>query len=132
MDFDGKPTAFWNGFSNISEVLKHQQSIFNAIEKELNRAQKSNYFKYNKKELEKMAFDADFRKEVLDQLKTITITNEPMKNADKTLAIPLNQILFGAPGTGKTYHTKKMAVEIINGKRRKAETEKKSTKSMKS
>ena len=36
-DFDGKPTAFWNGFSNISEVLKHQQTIFSAIEKELNR-----------------------------------------------------------------------------------------------
>ena len=116
-DFDGKPTAFWNGFSNISEVLKHQQSIFNAIEKELNRAQKSSYSKHNKEELEKMAFDADFRKEVLDQLKTITITHEPKKNTDKTPAIPLNQILFGAPGTGKTYHTKKMAVEIINGKK---------------
>ena len=119
LDFDGKPTAFWNGFSNISEVLKHQQSIFNAIEKELNRAQKSSYFKHNKKELEKMAFDADFRKEVLDQLKTITITDEPMKNADKTPAVPLNQILFGAPGTGKTYRTKEMAVEIINGKKEK-------------
>lgn len=117
-DFDGKPTAFWNGFSNISEVLKHQQSIFNAIEKELNRTQISGFLKHNKKELEKMAFDADFRKEVLDQLKTITITDEPMKNTDKTPVVPLNQILFGAPGTGKTYHTKEMAVEIIkkNGK----------------
>ena len=117
LDFDGKPTAFWNGFSNISEVLKHQQSIFNAIEKELNRTQISGFLRHNKEELEKMAFDADFRKEVLDQLKTITITDEPMKNTDKTPVVPLNQILFGAPGTGKTYHTKKMAVEIINGKK---------------
>ena len=122
-DFDGKPTAFWNKFNNISDVLNQQQTIFSAIEKELNRAQKSSYFKYNKKELEKMAFDADFRKEVLDQLKTITITNEPMKNADKTPVIPLNQILFGAPGTGKTYHTKKMAVEIINGKKERTREE---------
>ena len=119
LDFDGKPTAFWNGFSNISEVLKHQQSIFNAIEKELNRTQISGFLRHNKEELEKMAFDADFRKEVLDQLKTITITDEPMKNTDKTPVVPLNQILFGAPGTGKTYHTKKMAVEIINGKKEK-------------
>ncbi len=119
LDFDGKPTAFWNGFSNISEVLKHQQSIFNAIEKELNRTQISGFLRHNKEELEKMAFDADFRKEVLDQLKTITITDEPMKNTDKTPVVPLNQILFGAPGTGKTYHTKEMAVEIINGKKEK-------------
>ena len=123
LDFDGKPTAFWNGFNNISEVLKHQQSIFSAIEKELNRTQKSSYSKHNKEELEKMAFDADFRKEVLDQLKTITITDKPIKNADKTPAVPLNQILFGAPGTGKTYHTKKMAVEIINGKKERTRKE---------
>ena len=122
-DFDGKPTAFWNGFSNISEVLKHQQSIFNAIEKELNRTQISGFLKHNKEELEKMAFDADFRKEVLDQLKTITITDEPMKNTDKTPVVPLNQILFGAPGTGKTYRTKKMAVEIINGKKARTREE---------
>ena len=122
-DFDGKPTAFWNGFSNISEVLKHQQSIFNVIEKELNRTQISGFLRHNKKELEKMAFDADFRKEVLDQLKTITITDEPMEKPDKTSAIPLNQILFGAPGTGKTYHTKKMAVEIINGKKARTREE---------
>ena len=123
LDFDGKPTAFWNGFSNISEVLKHQQSIFNAIEKELNRTQISGFLRHNKEELEKMAFDADFRKEVLDQLKTITITDELMSNTDKTPATPLNQILFGAPGTGKTYHTKKMAVEIINGKKERTREE---------
>ena len=122
-DFDGKPTAFWNKFNNISDVLNQQQTIFSAIEKELNRAQKSSYFKHNKKELEKMAFDAHFRKEVLDQLKTITITDEPMEKPDKTSAIPLNQILFGAPGTGKTYHTKKMAVEIINGKKARTREE---------
>ena len=49
--------------------------------------------------------------------------NEPMKNTDKTPAVPLNQILFGAPGTGKTYHTKKMAVEIINGKKERTRKE---------
>ena len=124
-DFDGKPTAFWNGFNNISEVLKHQQSIFNAIEKELDRTQISGFLKHNKEELEKMAFDTDFRKEVLDQSENqinidelIKNINELMSNTDKTPAVPLNQILFGAPGTGKTYHTKKIAVEIIkkNGK----------------
>ena len=116
-NYKGSLTVFWNKFNNISDVLNQQQTIFRAIEKELNRTQISGFLKHNKEELEKMAFDAGFRKEVLEQLKTITIPNEPMKNADKTPAVPLNQILFGAPGTGKTYHTKKMAVEIINGKK---------------
>ena len=124
-DFDGKPTAFWNKFNNISDVLNQQQTIFSAIEKELNRTQISGFLKYNKEELEKMAFDADFRKEVLDQSENqinidelIKNINELMSNTDQTPATPLNQILFGAPGTGKTYHTKEMAVEIIkkNGK----------------
>ena len=122
-NYKGSLMAYWNKFNNISDVLNQQQTIFSAIEKELNRSQKSSFLESNKKELEKMAFDADFRKEVLDQLKTITITNEPMKNTDKTPAIPLNQILFGAPGTGKTYHTKKMAVEIINGKKERTREE---------
>ena len=122
-NYKGSLMAYWNKFNNISDVLNQQQTIFSAIEKELNRSQKSSFLESNKKELEKMAFDADFRKEVLDQLKTITITDEPMKNTDKTLAIPLNQILFGAPGTGKTYHTKKMAVEIINGKKERSREE---------
>ncbi len=128
-NYKGSLTAFWNKFDDISEVLKHQQSIFNAIEKELNRTQKSSYSKHNKEELEKMAFDADFRKEVLDQSENqinidelIKNINELMSNTDKTPAVPLNQILFGAPGTGKTYHTKKMAVEIINGKKEKDRT----------
>ena len=118
-NYEGSLMAYWNKFDDISEVLNQRESIFNAIEKELNRTQISGFLKYNKKEMEKMAFDADFRKEVLDQLKTITITDEPMKNTDKTPVVPLNQILFGAPGTGKTYHTKEMAVEIINGKKEK-------------
>src|SRR5690606_40563408 len=36
---------------------------------------------------------------------------------------PLNQILFGAPGTGKTYNTKRIAVEIINGKKERTREE---------
>lgn len=32
-----------------------------------------------------------------------------------TTEYSLNQILFGAPGTGKTFNTKRIAVEVING-----------------
>ncbi|MBC5833740.1 AAA domain-containing protein [Flavobacterium sp. F372] len=48
----------------------------------------------------------------IEDIKTIfyrAITNQ------EVMKQPLNQILFGAPGTGKTYTTKKLAVEIIDG-----------------
>ncbi len=38
-----------------------------------------------------------------------------MENKELPIS-PLNQILFGAPGTGKTFSTKKLSVEIIDGK----------------
>lgn len=102
-NFDGNPTAYWNGTNTISEIVNHQIKVFDAIEKELNRTQISGYSKYNKKELEKMAFDIDFRNEILSQLEYQTTTEKPMENINSDKKISLNQILFGAPGTGKTY-----------------------------
>ena len=103
VNFDGSPTAYLCKMNNISEAHKNKQSIFNSIENELNRTQISSYSKYNKKELEKMAFDIDFRNEILSQLEYQTTTEKPMENINSDKKIPLNQILFGAPGTGKTY-----------------------------
>lgn len=115
--FDGNPTAYWNGTNTISEIINHQIKVFDAIEKELNRTQISGYSKHNKKDLEQMAFDVDFRKEILSQLDYQTTTEKPMEITKSDKKTPLNQILFGAPGTGKTYNTKRIAVEIINGKK---------------
>lgn len=103
VNFDGSPTAYLCKINDISEAHKNQQSIFNSIEKELNRTQISGYSKYNKKELERMAFDIDFRNEILSQLEYQTTTEKPMENINSDKKIPLNLILFGAPGTGKTY-----------------------------
>lgn len=102
-NFDGNPTAYWNGTNSISEIINHQIKVFDAIEKELNRTQISGYSKYNKKDLEQMAFDIDFRKEILSQLDYQTTTEKPMESIESNKKTPLNQILFGAPGTGKTY-----------------------------
>ena len=103
VNFDGSPTAYLCKLNDISEAQKNKQSVFNSIENELNRTQISGYSKYNKKELEKMAFDTDFRNEILSQLEYQTTTEKPMENINSDKKIPLNQILFGAPGTGKTY-----------------------------
>ncbi len=215
INFDGKPDAYLNRIKNFKQIKSNSVSVLNAIEKELNRTQISGYSKFNKKELEKMAFDIDFRNEILNQLDTnrsnkeLTIWKESleyaykqihinhwnenekpqkyaieyngilypnkyifrncityientypdfeiiipttvnngqrlndflkskganaiiikdyhpdiMKNNTSQRHIPLNQILFGAPGTGKTYNTKKMAIEIINGEKERTREE---------
>lgn len=65
-------------------------------------------------------------------LKSKGATPVIMKNSDNKVnntmndivkKIPLNQILFGAPGTGKTYNTKRIAVEIIKGKKERTREE---------
>lgn len=122
-NFDGNPTAYWNGTNTISEIINHQIKVFDAIEKELNRTQISGYSKHNKKDLEQMAFDVDFRKEFLSQLDYQTTTKKPMEIIKSDKKTPLNQILFGAPGTGKTYNTKRIAVEIINGEKARTREE---------
>ena len=70
INFDGSPEAYLNRIQDFNQILRNSQSVFNSIEKELNRAQISGYSKYNKRELERMAFDIDFRKEILSQLET--------------------------------------------------------------
>ncbi|WP_149348930.1 McrB family protein [Pedobacter sp. BS3] len=122
-NFDGNPKAYWNGTNTISEINNHQIKVFDAVEQVLNRTQISGYSKYNKKELEQMAFDVDFRNEILNQLDNQTTTEKPMEITKFDKKTPLNQILFGAPGTGKTYNTKRIAVEIINGKKARTREE---------
>jgi len=102
-NFDGNPIAYWNSTNSISEIIKNQSIVYDAIEKELNRTQVSGFSKHNKKDLEQMAFDKDFRKEILSHLDDQTTTVKPMENTNSYRKTPLNQILFGAPGTGKTY-----------------------------
>lgn len=115
ISFDGDPIAYLCNINSISEAYDNKQSILKSIEKELLRAQTSGYSKYNKKDLERLAFDIEFRERVLSQLDYQVKSDRPVKKTQMDKNIPLNQILFGAPGTGKTYHTKKIAVEIING-----------------
>lgn len=102
-NFEGNPTAYWNETNSISEIVNHQNNVFSSIENELNRTKISGYSKYNKKELEEMAFNIDFRHQTFNQLKYHTSHEKPMDNIFYDKKIPLNQILFGAPGTGKTH-----------------------------
>lgn len=53
--------------------------------------------------------------------KSSVVNNNPVNKTK--MKFPLNQILYGAPGTGKTYKTKELAVEIITGNKIKDRAE---------
>jgi len=120
--FNGSPEAYLCKINDLSEALQNKQAIFNSITKEIERTNISGYHKYNKKELELMAFDKEYRYTKLGEIPDELISGE---EEDKVVLAnyPLNQILYGAPGTGKTYKTKQIAVEIINGKKERSRKE---------
>lgn len=61
-------------------------------------------------------------KKLIDSLESFLKTDNdhlqenPEAPVQMNINYPLNQILFGCPGSGKTYSTKKLAVEIIEGR----------------
>jgi 5-methylcytosine-specific restriction protein B len=99
--FEGNHPRPWFNYANSFELDNvHKENIFKGIEVELNRAPKSGFRKFNKIEFEKYVFEET---EI-----------ESNKSKNTTNINPLNQILFGPPGTGKTFITIDKSVSIIS------------------
>lgn len=102
--FDGGPDHFYHVFNVNNELLQIKKSSFNASTMELSRTTKSGYKKHNNKYFEKAVYDRAFRNKFLNI--------EEMESEEN--AIDLNQIFFGPPGTGKTFHTINEAIKIVD------------------
>jgi len=102
--FDGGPDHFYHVFNERDELIQIKKSSFNASITELSRTTKSGYKKHNNKYFEKAVYDKTFRNKYLNI--------EAMENEENT--IDLNQIFFGPPGTGKTFHTINEAIKIAD------------------
>jgi 5-methylcytosine-specific restriction protein B len=99
--FHGNHPRPWFTYMNeliLSEVEK--DNIFDAIEIELNRSNKSGFRKFNKPEFEELILGG--KQESVNQ-----------STQDNPKQMPLNQILYGPPGTGKTYSTIDLVVDIL-------------------
>jgi hypothetical protein len=99
--FAGNDPKPWFTYLNEFNLDKEQkQNVFDGIEIELNRTDKSSFRKFSKPEFENFVLNNS-----LNLKKNIKI-NSGIESA-------LNQILYGPPGTGKTYNTVLEAAKII-------------------
>jgi len=100
---------FYRG-ANSAAVQKHYKPIAEAIQQELEKEEKP---------ISKNKDNTAFRRAVFDKEYRKTLTNADGNRITPNVADPtsdekINLILFGPPGTGKTYYTVNEAVKIIN------------------
>ncbi len=101
-------------YKNVSgsNVILHLKEIMSAVRSEIMRDNHTHEKKYDNEAFRKAVFDKVYRKKFLPLFyKSNSIV---LKNPNMLIQKTLNQILFGPPGTGKTYHTINEAIHIID------------------
>jgi len=97
--FNNQDNAYYTKVTSHGVVKNNINKIIDIAKFEYNRTVKSGFSKYSNRFFVKSIFDLKYREKIFNK--------ESMK-------ISLNQILFGPPGTGKTYHTINKSLEIID------------------
>lgn len=95
--FGSSAKAYFTHFSQFAPSEEQLTYIFEAIENELKRTNKSSFSEKKNIEFENYSFE---------NINGLSINKIDM---------PLNQILYGPPGTGKTYNTVLEAAKIVTG-----------------
>jgi 5-methylcytosine-specific restriction protein B len=105
--------------SSTSNIFKKDFEIAKTLDDELSETEK--VIEIDKEQYERLCAElfADFN--------IVPGAKKPKKAIENT-SQPLNRILFGPPGTGKTYNSISHAVSIINGTDLNAETDRDSIK----
>jgi len=115
VEFSGSPDAVFIRSSNFDKFLNYENEMFEICKAELARTRLSGYRKFTNIKFELSIFDKEYRDSVFaEAFSEFESIEKPIKKAKTSKSHPLNQILFGPPGTGKTYHTVNKAVEIAN------------------
>ncbi|WP_276530866.1 AAA family ATPase [Aestuariivivens sediminis] len=100
--FDGNLSHYFTRFKGFNITPEMKDSSFRAFEEELKRTEKSGMLRHNNKDFERAVFDKAFRSQF------INTTSMEYENR------VLNKILFGPPGTGKTFNTVNEALKIVD------------------
>jgi len=116
-DFSGKPLAYWHETNEFSHLIQEFNRITDSCKAELHRTQKTSYRKFSNSLFEKSVHEKSYRNEVFRKIfgKPFEIQILPKLQAHSTtMKYTLNQILFGPPGTGKTFYKVNKALQIVD------------------
>lgn len=94
---------------SVEELSNHLETILTSATNELQKTAKTGYTNYSSLFLEKSLFNIEYKKSIFKKA-----FNERTTTTPRNMNPKLNQILFGPPGTGKTFNTVNHAVSIIN------------------
>ena len=114
-EFTEKPEAYTKLITTITDKNSLLVETIKASQQELNRTKISGYRKYNKKDLQELVFNKEFRDKIFTNLniRKISNLNQHFNTMYQLPSIPLNQILYGPPGTGKTYSLKQKFFDLF-------------------
>ena len=107
IDTINDPKNWWIEIDSIQELVDSEQIILSSADEEISKTNKTGYKKHSSNVLEKSIFNLNYRATIFEKAFSKTLNKSDMNTE-------LNQIFFGPPGTGKTYHTINEAVKIAD------------------
>ena len=112
-EFTHGHNAFFYHGADDQEIIKHYPAMAKAIQYELERDANTFEKPYDNAALRQAVFDKEYRSSLFSPVIVVDI---PKNQKDEEMAdeCKLNLIMFGPPGTGKTYHTVGEAIKIVD------------------
>jgi 5-methylcytosine-specific restriction protein B len=93
--------------NSLEEMAKEMNIIIQSANLELSKTVRTGYYSHSSNSLEKSIFDPEYKSFIFKKAFNTEIKPENMNTN-------LNQILFGPPGTGKTFNTINEALKIVD------------------